>query len=82
MAQLAFALQDSDEARVNSVHLQVRARKAGRFYEVNRVLSRELLYTGITRARERIMLMSSEGVLRETLGRRGERASGLAGRLS
>jgi exodeoxyribonuclease V alpha subunit len=48
----------------------------------NRVLSRELLYTGITRARERIMLMSSEDVLRETLGRRGERASGLAGRLS
>lgn len=28
MAQLAFALQDSDEARVNAVHLQVRARLA------------------------------------------------------
>jgi exodeoxyribonuclease V alpha subunit len=42
-----------------------------------RVLTRELLYTGVTRARKRIDLWAGEAALRATLSRRIERASGL-----
>ncbi len=45
------------------------------------VLSRELLYTGITRARERVVLYASDAILRLAIGRRTERDSGLAERL-
>lgn len=47
----------------------------------NRVLSRELVYTGITRARSELHLAAGEAVLREALARHASRCSGLAGRL-
>jgi len=46
-----------------------------------RGLSRELLYTAITRARRELHVCASEAVLRGALARHVERASGLAGRL-
>ena len=47
-----------------------------------RVLSRELLYTGLTRCRREIALWASEAALRAAVGRRAQRWSGLAERLS
>lgn len=41
------------------------------------VLTRELLYTGITRARERVELWATENVFKTAVSRRIERASGL-----
>ncbi|RPE80175.1 DNA helicase/exodeoxyribonuclease V alpha subunit [Vulcaniibacterium tengchongense] len=46
-----------------------------------RTLSRELVYTGLTRAREALHLCAGEAVLRAALARRAERVSGLAWRL-
>jgi exodeoxyribonuclease V alpha subunit len=47
----------------------------------NRVLSRELVYTGITRARQQLHLAGSEAVIREALARHASRWSGLGWRL-
>ncbi|MGX5729519.1 exodeoxyribonuclease V subunit alpha [Pseudoxanthomonas beigongshangi] len=47
----------------------------------NRVLSRELVYTGITRARRELHLAGSETVIREALARHASRWSGLGWRL-
>jgi exodeoxyribonuclease V alpha subunit len=47
----------------------------------NRVLSRELVYTGITRARRELHIAGSEPVLREALSRHASRWSGLGWRL-
>ena len=47
----------------------------------NRVLSRELLYTGATRARSVLHLAGSEEVVRSALARHAARISGLAWRL-
>jgi len=47
----------------------------------HRVLSRELLYTGLTRARERLYLSASATVLETTLARHSQRCSGLHWRL-
>lgn len=41
------------------------------------VLTKELVYTGVTRAKMRVTVLSDEGVLREALERRVQRASGL-----
>ncbi len=41
------------------------------------VLTRELLYTGITRARKRVEIWASETILREAISRRVKRTSGL-----
>lgn len=46
-----------------------------------RVLSRELLYTGLTRCRREIVLWASEEALRAAILRRAQRWSGLADRL-
>ena len=46
-----------------------------------RVLTRELLYTGLTRCRREVTLWGSEDVLRAAIGRRAQRWSGLAARL-
>lgn len=43
----------------------------------SRLLTRELLYTGITRAKTRVDIFGSEGVLAAGIGRRVQRASGL-----
>jgi exodeoxyribonuclease V alpha subunit len=48
----------------------------------SRVLSRELLYTGITRARHAVTIVGSEAVIRAAISRRVERESGLAERLA
>jgi exodeoxyribonuclease V alpha subunit len=45
------------------------------------VLTRELLYTGITRARNRVRLAATEAVLRWTIERRSQRVSGLRDRI-
>ena len=47
----------------------------------SRVLSRELIYTALTRARSRLHLAAGEAVLRAALGRHSARISGLATRL-
>jgi exodeoxyribonuclease V alpha subunit len=46
------------------------------------MLSRELFYTGISRARMGVRIASSESVVRAALGRTVSRASGLAARLA
>jgi exodeoxyribonuclease V alpha subunit len=46
-----------------------------------RVLSRELLYTGLTRCRQEVTLWAGEDALRQAIGRRAQRWSGLAERL-
>lgn len=45
------------------------------------VLTRELLYTGVTRARTHAMLIGSEEAVRGAVGRRVSRSSGLAAKL-
>lgn len=45
-----------------------------------RAVSRELLYTGLTRTREHLMLWGDEAVLRDGIARRAQRHSGLATR--
>ncbi len=47
----------------------------------SRALSRELLYTAITRARERVIALGSQESLVAAIGRRAPRASGLGARL-
>lgn len=47
----------------------------------NRVLSRELVYTGITRARRALHVAGNETVIREALARHASRWSGLGWRL-
>lgn len=46
-----------------------------------RLMTRELLYTGITRARERLRIHGSEEVVRAAIARRARRDSALADRL-
>jgi exodeoxyribonuclease V alpha subunit len=45
------------------------------------LLTRELLYTAVTRARERLVVVATEGALRTAVGRPAARASGLRRRL-
>jgi exodeoxyribonuclease V alpha subunit len=49
--------------------------------ERGRVLTRELLYTGLTRCRRSLWLWAGEDALREAIGRRAQRWSGLAARV-
>ncbi|MBU6365357.1 MAG: exodeoxyribonuclease V subunit alpha [Gemmatimonadetes bacterium] len=46
------------------------------------LLSRELLYTAITRARQRVTVVATEGAVRAAVGRAVARGSGLAERLA
>ena len=50
--------------------------------EESRLLSRELFYTAVTRARTRVRVVGSEASIRAAIGRRAQRASGLAVRLA
>jgi exodeoxyribonuclease V alpha subunit len=50
--------------------------------EPNGVLTRELLYTAITRARRRFSLVGSAAIIEQTIARRTQRHSGLAARLA
>jgi exodeoxyribonuclease V alpha subunit len=47
----------------------------------SRILTRELLYTAVTRARERLILVGTEEMVRAAVGRPVSRASGLGERL-
>jgi exodeoxyribonuclease V alpha subunit len=49
--------------------------------EPNAVLTRELLYTGITRARRRFSLAGTAAIVEQAIARRTQRHSGLAARL-
>ena len=46
--------------------------------EVSPILSRELVYTAVSRARERVTIFASRAVFLEAIGRRIERSSGLS----
>lgn len=48
----------------------------------SRILTRELLYTAITRARSRVRVVGSEEAVVAAVTRRAQRATGLAGRLA
>lgn len=50
--------------------------------QASRLLTRELLYTAVTRARTRVWLVAEEEVIRQAIARSVERASGLSDRLS
>ena len=45
------------------------------------LLTHELLYTAVTRAEQRVRVLGTEAAVRAAVGRRVQRASGLAGRL-
>ena len=45
------------------------------------IVTRELLYTAVTRAKQGLTIVSSEATIREGVSRRVERASGLRERL-
>jgi exodeoxyribonuclease V alpha subunit len=49
--------------------------------EESRLLTRELLYTAVTRAQERVRILGTEEAIRSAIGRQVQRASGLRGRL-
>lgn len=49
--------------------------------KVSQVLSRELIYTAVTRARTTISILGRESVLRETINKKLQRSSGLRDRL-
>ncbi|PPU76443.1 exodeoxyribonuclease V subunit alpha [Xanthomonas cucurbitae] len=70
----AMTVHKAQGSEFDTVWLQLPTRDA-------RVLSRELLYTGITRARQRLHLAGSEPVIRAALARHAARISGLAWRL-
>jgi exodeoxyribonuclease V alpha subunit len=48
----------------------------------SRLLSRELFYTAVTRARETVRIVGTEAEVRAAVGRRAERATGLRSRLA
>ncbi len=70
----AMTVHKAQGSEFDEVWLQLPTRDA-------RVLSRELLYTGITRARRALHLAGSEAVMRDALARHAARISGLAWRL-
>ena len=59
----------------------VRSRGLGDVYKRQRVLTRELLYTGITRGKEKVTVVASEAALRRAIDSPVARASGLRARL-
>jgi len=49
--------------------------------EESRLLTRELFYTGVTRAQEQVRIVGTEAAIRAAVGREVQRASGLGERL-
>lgn len=72
---IAMSVHKSQGSEFDRVELVLGDRASG-------LMTRELLYTGVTRARERLCLHASEEAIRVSLGRRVERDSGLADLLS
>ena len=50
--------------------------------EESRLLTRELFYTAVTRAKEKVRIIGPESAVRAAIGRRAQRASGLRVRLA
>lgn len=50
--------------------------------EESRLLTRELFYTAVTRARSKVRVIGSESAVRAAIGRQAQRASGLRARLA
>jgi exodeoxyribonuclease V alpha subunit len=48
----------------------------------SRILTRELLYTAVTRATKLVRVVGTEDAIRAGVTRRARRATGLAGRLA
>lgn len=71
---IAMSVHKSQGSEFKQVDLVLGAR-------VSRLMTRELLYTGITRAREGLRIHASEAVLRAAIARRARRDSGLVDRL-
>ena len=89
-ADLGFAIPVSGlPARETAWALTIHKSQGSEFDEVaivlpvqaSPVLTRELLYTGVTRSRRRVTLIASEATLRAAIEHRIERASGLRARL-
>ena len=70
----AMTVHKAQGSEFDTVWLQLPARG-------NRVLSRELVYTGLTRARRELHVAGSDAVIREALSRHASRWSGLGWRL-
>ncbi|KQY54670.1 exodeoxyribonuclease V subunit alpha [Lysobacter sp. Root494] len=70
----AMTVHKSQGSEYDTVWLQLPKQEA-------RTLSRELVYTALTRARECVHICASEAVLRGALSRHAQRVSGLAQRL-
>jgi exodeoxyribonuclease V alpha subunit len=91
--ETAGSLRDLSPARLpqheTAFALSVHKSQGSEFSEVvfvlperpSPVLTRELVYTAVTRARTKVTLVGSESVLRHAISARVERASGLADRL-
>lgn len=71
---IAMSVHKSQGSEFSRVDLVLGAR-------VSRLMTRELLYTGITRAREGLRIHASEAVVRAAIARRARRDSGLVDRL-
>jgi len=67
---IAMSIHKSQGSEFESVDLVLGNR-------VSRLMTRELLYTGVTRARERLRIHASPEMLREAVARRVQRDSGL-----
>ena len=78
-------LEAAETAHVMTIHKS----QGSEFGHVNvilppagsRLLTRELLYTAVTRARRSVSVVGTEAAIREAVGRRAARASGLGDRL-
>ena len=73
-AAWAFTIHKSQGSEYEQVVVSLPARP-------NRILSRELLYTAVTRAKHGVVIIGSREVVAAALSRRVERVSGLTERL-
>lgn len=84
------AIRPSRLAAVDTVHaMTIQKSQGSQFHSAavllpdpqSRILTRELLYTAVTRAQERLVLVGSEEAVRAAVQRPVARASGLRGRV-
>ena len=85
LVHAATSLADVDTAHAMTIHKsqgsQARTVTVLLPDEDSRLLTRELLYTAITRAQESVVLVGSEAAVRAAVGRRTQRATGLRHRV-
>jgi exodeoxyribonuclease V alpha subunit len=74
VAAWAMSIHKSQGSEFDTVYVVLPDREA-------RVLSRELLYTAVTRARTRVVIVGAEETLRKAIGQTARRGSGLGERL-